>query len=1073
MSIQKGRDRLKDFFETGKRPTEEQFAELIDSFIHKSEDKIYVQDQTKNVGIGKKADEHIKLDVKGSIGAESLFIGGKDVSQFGKWQDSETQEDIHYNAGKVGIGTNSPTNILHLSSDKESILKVEAVKSHYSSRVHLTALGAEGYIGAYGTDYGDPQLNGKLVLNSWSQPVSIQTMNSHLEFWTQGREQMTISNEGNIGINNPKPQEKLDVGGGIKLGQSHAGLPGTIRWNGHDFEGMTDEGWKSLTVQERERADWKLAELDRGIYSDEKNVGIGVSRPASRLTVELEKDKGPEYKLTQIGNYNILLKCPKTSAGSMVGIAFHPGTDDEPITNVLSAITGKRINNYSGELGFVTQSGTNSSEISQKMVIRPQGQVGIGVDSPIEKLEVEGAVKLGDTAENAGDGSIRWTGNDFEGRVANSWVSLTSQETWSIASGNDLSYTNGKVGIGLTNPAERLEVNGAIRIGSSALNKPGTIRWTGTSFEGRTNSEWVSFISQGDGQSSWDTQSGGISYDTGDVAIGTKLSLAQLHVQGGLLIDGHVGSVQKTGSGTRLMWVPDKAALRAGTASWNGEWDDANIGSHSVAFGEKTKATGVSSFAMGRDSSAESNYAIAMGRNSHAKAQDAVAMGFGSNAVGGSSFVAGFFSTANGLYSMAVGQNCKAEKNYAVALGGRTDALGEASFAVGSDSIAKGNSSVAMGDDTEANGTASFAVGDGSIANGFGAVAMGVGNTANGDGSVAMGQYSSTTNIYSTAIGQRAMALASHSTAIGLGTVAATMGSVALGMYNKEEGTPNIKADSDPIFTIGSGTGEGNRKNALKLTRVGNLFLNGILQNPGSDYAEYFESSSRKPISVGTAVVLEKGKIRAAKENEIPMGIISANAGIVGGYHMEWPEKYIKDEFGNVLTEKIKEEELVPEYRKVKKERQKTKRKTIKEEVSHLEVVKKGRKYLQVERIEKVDRKISEPVYQEVDLYDSEGKKVIGKHQIPVMETYEEEEPVLDENGVPVMVGSGKFQTVEKSKINPKYSPKQEYITREQRPEWSCVGLLGQIPLKKGQPFSPSWIKLSTISKNVELWLVK
>ena len=195
------------------------------------------------------------------------------------------------------------------------------------------------------------------------------------------------------------------------------------------------------------------------------------------------------------------------------------------------------------------------------------------------------------------------------------------------------------------------------------------------------------------------------------------------------------------------------------------------------------------------------------------------------------------------------------------------------------------------------------------------------------------------------------------------------------------------------------------------------------------------------------------------------MGIISVNAGIIGGHHMEWPEKYVKDEFGNVLKEKIKEEELVPDYRKVKKERQKTKRKTIKEEVSHLDVVKKGRKYLQMERLEKVERIIDEPQYQEVDLYDSEGKKIVGKHQIPIMETYEEEEAIIDENGAPMMVGSGKFNTIEKPKLNPKYSPKKEYITREHRPEWNCVGLLGQIPLKKGQPVSPSWIKLSTISK--------
>jgi hypothetical protein len=50
--------------------------------------------------------------------------------------------------------------------------------------------------------------------------------------------------------------------------------------------------------------------------------------------------------------------------------------------------------------------------------------VGIGTASPGEKLEVTGAVKIGAAAGTA-DGTIRWTGTDFEGRKGGAWVSLT------------------------------------------------------------------------------------------------------------------------------------------------------------------------------------------------------------------------------------------------------------------------------------------------------------------------------------------------------------------------------------------------------------------------------------------------------------------------------------------------------------------------------------------------------------------------------------------------------------------------------------------------------------------------
>ncbi|MBC7850569.1 MAG: hypothetical protein H7Y31_12585, partial [Chitinophagaceae bacterium] len=52
--------------------------------------------------------------------------------------------------------------------------------------------------------------------------------------------------------------------------------------------------------------------------------------------------------------------------------------------------------------------------------------VGIGTNTPTEKLEVNGAIKIGTTAA-ATAGTIRWNNgkNDFEGFNGKSWVSLT------------------------------------------------------------------------------------------------------------------------------------------------------------------------------------------------------------------------------------------------------------------------------------------------------------------------------------------------------------------------------------------------------------------------------------------------------------------------------------------------------------------------------------------------------------------------------------------------------------------------------------------------------------------------
>ena len=155
------------------------------------------------------------------------------------------------------------------------------------------------------------------------------------------------------------------------------------------------------------------------------------------------------------------------------------------------------------------------------------------------------------------------------------------------------------------------------------------------------------------------------------------------------------------------------------------------------------------------------------------------------------------------------------------------------------------------------------------------------------------------------------------------------------------------------------------------------------------------------------------------------------------------------------------------------KERQKTKIDTMTDEVARPEIVVVKWKYIQKEKIEKVTREVEVPVFEEVDLYESIGKKIIGKHRVPVMESYEEEVDVLDDNGFPELVGSGEFVTVEQPKINPEYDETKEYIPRSERPEWCCVGLLGQLPLRKGKPVAPTWGKIKDLSDKVELWLIK
>ena len=55
---------------------------------------------------------------------------------------------------------------------------------------------------------------------------------------------------------------------------------------------------------------------------------------------------------------------------------------------------------------------------------------------------------------------------------------------------------DGNVGIGTTTPGEKLEVNGAVRIGTTSSTNAGTIRYASNILQGYNGSDWVNFLTR-------------------------------------------------------------------------------------------------------------------------------------------------------------------------------------------------------------------------------------------------------------------------------------------------------------------------------------------------------------------------------------------------------------------------------------------------------------------------------------------------------------------------------------------------------------------------------------------------
>ena len=125
--------------------------------------------------------------------------------------------------------------------------------------------------------------------------------------------------------------------------------------------------------------------------------------------------------------------------------------------------------------------------------------------------------------------------------------------------------------------------------------------------------------------------------------------------------------------------VQGKSAFRAGEVTGS-QWNDSNVGDHSVAFGANATASGGRSTAMGFGTTASGVRSTAMGRETTASGEDATAMGRRTTASGDRSTAMGSFTTASGEESTAMGDNTTASGSGSMAAGDRAAAESFGSF---------------------------------------------------------------------------------------------------------------------------------------------------------------------------------------------------------------------------------------------------------------------------------------------------------------------------------------------------------------------------------------------------------
>jgi len=219
----------------------------------------------------------------------------------------------------------------------------------------------------------------------------------------------------------------LDATNGVTVGDNTTiTTDGTIRYDGTDFLGLKSGTWESLTSSSGGSSPWSNS--SSGIFYNSGNVGLGLINPASILDINgdfILRGSPRRIDFRAIG-----------STGAGASITFN-GTD----LFMGPVLTGADFYMQADDnLYFRTKLGSNPYTV--RMIVSENGNVGIGTVSPAEKLDVVGAINLGNTITNNA-GTIRYnTSGDFEGYDGTSWKSLTSGGGGSIwtQNGSTINY---------------------------------------------------------------------------------------------------------------------------------------------------------------------------------------------------------------------------------------------------------------------------------------------------------------------------------------------------------------------------------------------------------------------------------------------------------------------------------------------------------------------------------------------------------------------------------------------------------------------------------------------------------
>jgi hypothetical protein len=314
--------------------------------------------------------------------------------------------------GNVGIGTTSPQALLQIDKNQNAGTEIIINNSNGGGSVymgvHLTNGVADSYFSMDGSGVPSIRSNAAALYNAYAGvTLNAAGASGNITFVAGGdglaNERMRITSAGNVGIGTTAPGAKLEIsegiinlsgttsyGHGIKMQRGTNITTGATEvsifneWNGlNGAETLTARAY-SYKLQNYSGTNWL-------VINQNGSVGIGTTTPALKLDVDVGAGTAGSMK---VGNSGVAAFMGTDNSGAYFGSNLYV-TAESWYNQVDGNPAGMTYFDNVGNFNVFTRAANASPAYgTSKMIILNGGNMGIGTETPNQKLQVAGSANI-------------------------------------------------------------------------------------------------------------------------------------------------------------------------------------------------------------------------------------------------------------------------------------------------------------------------------------------------------------------------------------------------------------------------------------------------------------------------------------------------------------------------------------------------------------------------------------------------------------------------------------------------------------------------------------------------------